>query len=195
MEELFNQLENDLQNKVIEVIEILKEKSNTSEQIFMFTEVDNEKAVDLVEEYTKSNVIETAKPMLTNVFAIAKYISLFEEQEKNIKDLDKYLTSRLDSSKVSWNILRNFESNVVFFKTNENGEINNLVAKYTYSNDFESFYFYICSNNCSWKVTTNELKNLLEGNDSTSSPININRDVLLNLKYNGMEILVLKDEV
>lgn len=129
------------------------------------------------------------KESLNTPFAIMRYLSLYDEQEKLTKKLNEFLiVNKTDD--FDYFILKQFKNEVVF-NVKDKGE---LKVKYTYNQENDKFNFYLVGNMRGFKISFTNIKMLLTDKISTENlpNINTNNKDNISLTYNGMKIIIQK---
>ena len=129
------------------------------------------------------------KESLNTPFAIMRYLSLFDEQEKLTKKLDEFLAVN-KTDDVDYFILKQFKNEVIF-NVKDKGE---LKVKYIYDRENDKFDFYLIGNTRGFKISFVDIKMLLTGKISTENlpNVNTNNKDNVSLTYNGMKIIIQK---
>ena len=129
------------------------------------------------------------KESLNTPFAIMRYLSLFDEQEKLTKKLDEFLAVN-KTDDFDYFILKQFKNEVIF-NVKDKGE---LKVKYIYDQENDKFDFYLIGNTRGFKISFVDIKMLLTGKISTENlpNVNINNKDNVSLTYNGMKIIIQK---
>ena len=129
------------------------------------------------------------KESLNTPFAIMRYLSLFDEQEKLTKKLDEFLAVN-KTDDFDYFILKQFKNEVIF-NVKDKGE---LKVKYIYDQENDKFDFYLIGNTRGFKISFIDIKMLLTGKISTENlpNVNINNKDNVSLTYNGMKIIIQK---
>lgn len=129
------------------------------------------------------------KESLNTPFAIMRYLSLFDEQEKLTKKLDEFLAVN-KTDDFDYFILKQFKNEVIF-NVKDKGE---LKVKYIYDQENDKFDFYLIGNTCGFKISFVDIKMLLTGKISTENlpNVNTNNKDNVSLTYNGMKIIIQK---
>lgn len=181
-----------------EVVEELSTKIN-------FENVTDPIDTSVIKEYLDEhniNVIKRFESGLTNVFAVMKYIMLYQHGMSLSTKVEEDLAKLLNTTKVRWTVYKDLTNKVTFFTIrdeNSDEKPQSLDISYRYDDENEELIYSIPSFSFSWDLTKNQLKALIEKTDLPKDTVITHKKLLKNndqdiqLVYNGMKITISKE--
>lgn len=169
-DEVYSQLEECLQSKVDKVSEEWAELFDEKPALLQPLKkeaVEKFFAVKLSELDMPSGKIGEA---LTSIFAIAKYVMLYEEQQEQISEAETALqvlgVTRLYG--IEYSFAKDFSSCIRFMKMTESGKYESFIVKYKVLEN-KNVEWFIGNDALGWKVSNAVLMNLLSRNEGINS--------------------------
>lgn len=150
-----------------DIAEIKKELARLSDgkEYSTFDEIEQE-VIDKFCEENKLEVYTNFKDSMKTPFAIAKYMNMYVDQEKNCVEVEKDLSSLLNKEKINWVIHRDFTNEITIYKVTEaftSSMQQKLTIVFKKDLDTEKLMYFIKSRDGIWEISKSNLKALAEG--------------------------------
>lgn len=200
MSEIEEMMDEDLKQIYTKVKEKLIEHNNTLNDINPLDELSQESVEYLIDSfYLHPN--KEFREQMKNLFAIAKFMILTNQQNEVIERIETDLNNTFDKNKVTWTVYENFKNEICFTKNqavNSDEKPQALLIKYRIDPIEDQIIYSLTGGYWGYDITKEQLKALLEGEIPTTGnykqtdfSFNVNKDNLF-VNVNGIQISIKK---